>query len=374
MGDDTMLVNDLGYRVPGMKEVTDCVSRSFEDQFAPRYRLDATFKLPAAVLSTAPLISFSGIVPDSPLGVAGLCPPVNSEAPRWFLLSPTWSIETEKDAIILRINAVLHRLRCPSDQFVFVCNTRREMELLHLVGEAAVHINKTCGVSEQVYRPLAGMRPEFSAIYNAQLALWKRHELTLDIESCLFIFYRGSHGSSTLEQEKALFSRHAEHAPGHRFVNELDSMGKPVRISPEEVNFQLNKARVGLCLSEIEGAMYSSVEYLLAGLPVVTTPSKGGRDTYFDDHYCITAEPNAADVNEAVNTLIARDIARQEVRDRTLQKLKADRKLFVVLLNDISSDAGSARHFTIDGVFGPERIMEWEYWRDAVAQTGVVPL
>lgn len=369
-----MLVNDLGYRGPGMKEVTECVSRSFEDQFAPRYRLDATFELPAAVLSTAPLISFSGIVPDSPLGVAGLCPPANSDTPRWFLLSPTWSIEKEKDAINLRINAVLHRLRCPSDRLVFVCNTRREMELLHLVGEAAVHINKTCGVSEQVYRPLAGIRPEFSAIYNAQLTLWKRHELTLDIESCLFVFYRGSYGSLTLEQEKALFARHAERAPGHHFVNELDATGRPVRISPHMVNIQLNKARVGLCLSEIEGAMFASVEYLLAGLPVVTTPSTGGRDTYFDDDYCITVEPNAADVNEAVNALIARDIARDEVRNRTLQKLKADRKLLVTLLNDISSDAGSARHFTIDGLFGPERIMEWEYWRDALAQTGVAPL
>ena len=38
--------------------------------------------------------------------------------------------------------------------------------------------------------------------------------------------------------------------------------------------------------------MLASIEYLLAGLPVVSTPSLGGRDHYFDDEYCLIAPPD----------------------------------------------------------------------------------
>ncbi len=49
-----------------------------------------------------------------------------------------------------------------------------------------------------------------------------------------------------------------------------------------EVARKLNACRVGMCLSETEGAMFAAVEYLLCGLPVVSTPSQGGRDVWFD--------------------------------------------------------------------------------------------
>ncbi|WP_164127899.1 glycosyltransferase, partial [Stenotrophomonas maltophilia] len=67
--------------------------------------------------------------------------------------------------------------------------------------------------------------------------------------------------------------------------------GLTARLTPEAVNRVYNQAAVGLCLSAVEGAMCASMEYLMAGLPVVSTPSVGGRDVYFDPDYCIIAEP-----------------------------------------------------------------------------------
>jgi glycosyltransferase involved in cell wall biosynthesis len=48
------------------------------------------------------------------------------------------------------------------------------------------------------------------------------------------------------------------------------------------VNQGLARAVVGLCLSTVEGSNYASMEYMLAGLPIVSTPSIGGREVYFD--------------------------------------------------------------------------------------------
>ena len=43
----------------------------------------------------------------------------------------------------------------------------------------------------------------------------------------------------------------------------------------------------------MEGANYASVEYLLAGLSIVSTPSiSGGREVYFDPEFCIVCDPD----------------------------------------------------------------------------------
>ena len=80
------------------------------------------------------------------------------------------------------------------------------------------------------------------------------------------------------------------------------------------MNRVYNQAAVGLCLSAVEGAMYSSMEYLMAGLPIVSTPSLGGRDVYFDPDYCLIVEPEPAAIRRAVERLRDRAIPREEIR------------------------------------------------------------
>jgi len=60
-------------------------------------------------------------------------------------------------------------------------------------------------------------------------------------------------------------------------------------------------SKVGLCLSKKEGAMFASIEYLLCGLPIVSTRSVGGRDEFFTDKNCIFAEDNAESVKQCVD-------------------------------------------------------------------------
>ena len=66
----------------------------------------------------------------------------------------------------------------------------------------------------------------------------------------------------------------------------FDAGDKYEYLSQAQINHVLNRSKVGLILSAFEGNNKASIEYLLSGLPVVSTPSKGGRDVFFDPDYC----------------------------------------------------------------------------------------
>lgn len=348
-----MLIEDLGYRTPDKAEIQLSV-RGYKPRFA-----FGRFKIPSAVVHADPLVSYSGITPRAPLGVASVLGLRMARETAWFLLSPTWSIEDEQVARSLRAAAVRHRLFRPRHRLVFMCNTEAEAQLMRRCGEAAVVHNKTTNISETLFRPLDGVRIEFDAIYNAQLAAFKRHELSVEIPTCAFIFYRGI--NSTNESEAALIAGHKAVAPDHVFINEFSETGLPVRLRPEEVNHHLNRAAVGLCLSAQEGAMFACAEYLLAGLPVVTTANRGGRDFYADGDICLTVDDNPRDVAAAVAALKARGIPRHQVRERTLRRIRAERNKLIDLVNAIYRECEVDEQFCGFWPLKHPVVMQWHY-------------
>ena len=356
-----MLTTKLGYRPPSPREVMAVLRRRVQGRVRPPDPFKDDFPIPMAVLHADPLVCYSGIVDAAPLGVASLLGRRMRTRPAWFLLSPTWTAEDEFVARQRRYHAVLHRFFNPHHSFVFLCNTEREAAILQSLGEAAFVHNKTTGIDERLFRPLAGVATEFDAIYNAQLASWKRHELTLEIPRCAFLFYRSTHAgtASTRQSEAALIARHAEVAPGHVFINDYDAAGFPLRLPAEAVNRHLNRASVGLCLSEEEGPMFACAEYLLSGLAALTTPNKGGRDFWLDDEFFITVAADPRSVAEGVAALQARAIPREHVRARTMRRIDAERARFIGLVNAIHEECGIDEEFP--GFWPLKRpvIMEW---------------
>ncbi|HXQ40904.1 MAG TPA: hypothetical protein VN821_06545, partial [Candidatus Udaeobacter sp.] len=204
---EAMLMRDLGFRPPSAAELLGIALHNAIASLRRESRAKGEFWLSAAVLSTDPLISYSGIVPRAPLGLASIAPAGMGKRGAWFLISPTWSIEEAAWIRALRRHAVVHRLRHPHHRLIFLCNTPEEVALLRERGEAASFLNKTLTVPETIFRPIEGAPVEFDAIYNAQLAPWKRHELSLGIERCAFIFYRQDAKQGRREFEAALFAR-----------------------------------------------------------------------------------------------------------------------------------------------------------------------
>jgi len=78
---------------------------------------------------------------------------------------------------------------------------------------------------------------------------------------------------------------------------------------------------------------------------VVSTPSLGGRDYYFDEEYCIIAEPNPRSIREAVDALIARAVPREVVRAKTLARVEVDRVRYIASVQELIDRGGGSVQF-----------------------------
>jgi glycosyltransferase involved in cell wall biosynthesis len=80
-----------------------------------------------------------------------------------------------------------------------------------------------------------------------------------------------------------------------------------------------------------------AAEYLLCGLPVITTPSKGGRTEYLDSTNSVTVKPTQAAVRAgvalAIRKLQSREFNRTAIRAGAIARSAAFRLVFV---NDLA--------------------------------------
>lgn len=293
----------------------------------------------AAVLSHHPPVFLVPIGGVRPLWMVETLGSYFADERVLFFLLTYWSLENPGGVRMVRRNAELHQSRFPKQTLVFLCNTPAEQLLLDAAGLEAVTVNQNQIVSEQTFRPLDHLAITYDAVYNAKIARFKRHHLAAAIEWLLYVSYRCPNDMSP-SAGRAYVQRMLSRSQQHQFANPLVD-GLPSQIGPDEVNRAHNQAAVGLCLSQVEGAMYASVEYLLAGLPIVTTPSRGGREAFFDADYCVTAEPEVRAVRDAVVALRDRKIPRMFVRDRTLERIESERRRSRLILERILERHGA---------------------------------
>lgn len=228
----------------------------------------------------------------------------------------SWQINrqlTERD--ILREKLPLHRV-------IWAANTYREYTLLKAAGIECVYASHNHFISEYTFCPLAPVAGrEFAAIYNAKFAPYKRHELLAGIPRLALIGYE-------FEQTRARVDELRPMLADPYFANEHAPPEIRDRLPMSAVNLLYNRASCGLALSAEEGAMLSAVEYLLAGLPVVTTLNKGGRDYYLDGRFSehVAAEPK--EIAAAIDMFVAQQIPPEFIRAETLRKQQTGRAQF----------------------------------------------
>ncbi len=212
--------------------------------------------------------------------------------------------------------------RFPDVQLIHLCNEPEQPSPLRARGYQAEFCNQNCLVDEAIFAPNASIAKRFDAVYDARLSAVKRHHLAHDIASLALIYY-----PFPLDDPTYVQMVHEQLAHAHRFNETAD--GAFALLSPHDVNRALNACRVGLCLSAEEGSMLASMQYLLSGVPVVTTPSVGGRTVFFTDDCVITAEPDARAIRDAVQVMIDRDLTPERVRASALPLLRQHRQTFM---------------------------------------------
>ena len=216
--------------------------------------------------------------------------------------------------------------RFPEHVVHYLCNERREAEALRAAGLSALLVSHNAWVDDETFLPLP-VEPQYEAIYVARFHPGKRHDLAAAIAGPVLL---------------AGYSNRDYDPPGHLAAIRRACPAAPLRHRPdfgflphEEVAHLMNAARVGLCLSEVEGAMRVAVEYQLCGLPVVTVRNRGGRNEFLDPEFSRTVPPDPAAVAAAVRELASLDLPPHEVRAAVLRKLTAHRRRLLDLVQSI---------------------------------------
>ncbi len=335
----------------------------------PSHQTQETFEFgPVLIVSHEPPIFMTGIAFEENLGIAPTFARVYEDVPAAFIIYPTWTIESPRRSAKVINAAMAHKIDYGHHILVFLCNTAAERDILERAGLDAHLLNKNFVVSDKRFHPLPGVQVDFDAVYNAKFNPFKRHELAAEVETVAYIGYEDSTNSADCRRVEQEYLKHTLSRSHRHILMNRSENGSLVRMSAEEVNAAINRAAVGLCLSKIEGSNYASMEYMLAGLPVVSTPSTGGREVFFDHEYWAICDPDPIDVRDAVQGLKARNIPREYVRARTLNKIQALRQKFLSLIDDLSEQLGGKRRHD-SGVWPYESpyLLSWKTYTDHIS-------
>ncbi len=306
------------------------------------YRLSIKETLRCHLISREPLIVISY---GAPLGAPMQLGPFLTDRKAYFLMGNWWSLLDERLLTQTRQLYSLMTDMYPLHRYIFLTNDPQEDKVLESHGLPHYHCHHNAFLDERLFHPIPGVAKTMDAVYTARLSHFKRHILARRIPSWALVHYYLPGPRET--QDNYLHSL-TRAMPGMIPLNIDPRTGQYRLLSPREVNKAYNAARVGLCLSEKEGGNYATTEYQLAGLPVVSTPSQGGRDVFLDPEISRIVPPSAAAVAKAVAELVRLRIPPREIRLRALLRIREMRQDFIRLVGGIIAREGHADTFAED--------------------------
>ena len=254
-----------------------------------------------------------------------------------FLVSLPYTFSAPWDAARLAARIARRAREFPRHRFMILCNEQIEINNFRELGVACAlvsHNAMVCDLPFTVDGPESELK--YDALYNASFLELKRHELAAGVANAAFLF-ADWHDSPETEAQMLKMRALMPHAT---FVNQPTPQDDYRFVDRDGLAEVLRRSRVGLCLSQAEGALRASIEYLMAGLSVVSTPSIGGRDVFFDPHYCLVVDPTPEAVAAGVAELKRRNVPREFIRRRTQEKLAVHRQTMVDIVRGLAAQAG----------------------------------
>ncbi len=180
------------------------------------------------------------------------------DEPVLLVLLRSWALTDGAEVEPWRRRAMEHVRKNPQHRVVFAANTRGEQGLLEAAGLEAIWCNHNAFVDEALFRPEAGARAgdarEFDAVYDARFARFKRNHLAAGVRSLLLMHY----DAPNLRQPLWMIAMRWRLRHAH-ILNRHKRLLWPRTLTREKVAEAYRRARVGLCLSRIEGAMLASI-------------------------------------------------------------------------------------------------------------------
>ena len=113
----------------------------------------------------------------------------------------------------------------------------------------------------------------------------------------------------------------------------------------EAVAAHVRTAKVGLCLSQMEGGLYAATEYLLSGIPIVSAGCCGGVSEWLRPEWSRIVPPEAKAVADAVAELKSLPFNGADIRAGALEIMTGHRRRFCELGQAILTEEGIGEDF-----------------------------
>ena len=223
----------------------------------------------------------------------------------WYQ-SPAFADEAE---------AIFSVLNLDKKQFFFMYNSFLEMENFVHKGFQGDIINQNAWLDESNILQHIGKEKIYDGIYVEFNKKSRRPQLAAQV-SPLALVTKANHGKAFAD------------TPLYTYINEQ-------QLSEAEMWEKINQSHCGLVLSAEEGACPTSSEYLLCGIPVVSTPSVGGRDVWYNEHNSIICEATPDAVALAVEKFVQNPPDGQRIRQIHIEKAQEYRGKFIQIVADV---------------------------------------
>ena len=220
-----------------------------------------------------------------------------------------------------------HQKNYPNHDITLVCNTKQEFDIFQSRGVKCKYINQNALVDSSIFNVNTSIEKNHEVVYNGRLELTKRHYLLKKCKSISLV----SAIVHNVNDSKNAFLNHLNSTIPHAQILNFNPFRKLTnytfdesipQLTSKEISDYYNAHKVGVILSDKEGACYASVEYLLSGLPVVSTVSIGGRDVFLDNRFCRTVKSTSNAVYNAVEELKLLNISPEFVRQETIKNFQ----------------------------------------------------
>jgi glycosyltransferase involved in cell wall biosynthesis len=204
---------------------------------------------------------------------------------------------------------ILDHLGLNKNNFFILYNSPEEEKNGAAFGLRGTIINHNAWLDDDFLEP-RDLEKKYNALYIARATDFKRHHLASQIPRLALAAGGHTHDDLSFDLPPA--------------INDPS-----IRLSKDEICNIINESYCGLSLSHEEGACYSSSEYLLCGIPVISTPSKGGRDAWYNEGNSIICDDTPEGVAEAVKDCLSRKWDPQGIRDTHIAQANYYRYKFI---------------------------------------------
>ena len=243
----------------------------------------------------------------------------------WFFVQLPW----HHDKAYLKNCAEFFEKVTGLERLRVIVLANSHIELAHSISvgfKYSVLVPHNCFLDYELMTPV-NVEKKYDLVLNTRPEKWKRPFLAEKVQK-LAIIKGANHRPSDfydLNQLKPLFIN-----------NE--------RIGPNDVSKILCQSYAGGIFSAVEGGCYSSSEYLLLGLPVISTDCLGGRDIWYTERNSLKVEDNssavAVGVEKAKNMVMNGYFDPDEIRRDHILMSNFYRSTFVDSLHKVVVDFG----------------------------------